>query len=165
MTVLVVLIVIAIVVGVPALVDMVRRSDLRNMAVRNAVRRPLETLLIIVGSGLGTAIIVAALMVGDTFEASILDFVRRGLGEIDLVAEVESSQDAPRNGRCRARGRLTGNCGRLGITPCAVVYRWRARRRSRTPRLRGLGTQGGQRRHVVDPRRVSEPRRRWSSAL
>ena len=94
MTVLVVLIVIAIVVGVPALIDMVRRSDLRNMAVRNAVRRPLETALIIVGSGLGTAIIVAALMVGDTFEASILDFVRRGLGEIDLVAEVESSQDA-----------------------------------------------------------------------
>ena len=86
--------VISVVVGIPALVDLVRRGDLRRMAVRNTVRRPFETALIIVGSALGTAIIVAALMVGDTFEASILDIVRRNLGEVDLVVEVEGAADA-----------------------------------------------------------------------
>lgn len=94
MTTLFVLALIAAFVGIPALVDLVRRSDLRRMAIRNTVRRPFETVLIIVGSALGTAIIVAALMVGDTFEASILDIVRRNLGEVDLVIEVESANDA-----------------------------------------------------------------------
>ena len=94
MNALTVLVVIAAVVGIPALIDLIRRGDLRRMAVRNTARRPVETGLIIVGSALGTAIIVAALMVGDTFEASILDVVRRNLGEVDLVIEVESAVDA-----------------------------------------------------------------------
>ena len=79
MNALTVLVVIAAVVGIPALIDLIRRGDLRRMAVRNTARRPVETALIIVGSALGTAIIVAALMVGDTFEASILDVVRLSL--------------------------------------------------------------------------------------
>lgn len=94
MSTLLVLVIIAAFVGIPALIDLIRRGDLRRMAVRNTVRRPFETALIIIGSALGTAIIVAALMVGDTFEASILDIVRRNLGEVDLVIEVEGGTDA-----------------------------------------------------------------------
>ena len=90
MTVLIVLAVIGAVIGVPALIDFVVRGDLRRMAVRNIVRRPFETGLIIVGSALGTAIITAALMVGDTFETSIRDIARTNLGEVDLTIEILS---------------------------------------------------------------------------
>ena len=94
MTALIVLAVIGAVIGVPALIDFVVRGDLRRMAVRNIVRRPFETGLIIVGSALGTAIITAALMVGDTFETSIRDIARTNLGEVDLTIEVDDFDDA-----------------------------------------------------------------------
>ena len=94
MTALIVLAVIAVVIGLPAIVDLFLRGDLRRMAVRNIVRRPFETGLIIVGSALGTAIITAAFMVGDTFETSIRDIARTNLGEIDLIVEIDSFDDA-----------------------------------------------------------------------
>ena len=58
------------------------------MALRNIVRRKIEALLVVVGSLLGTAIITAAFVVGDTFDASIRDFGRTDLGPIDETVDV-----------------------------------------------------------------------------
>ena len=65
--------------------DVLRRSTLRRQAFRNIVRRPGEAALIIVGSMLGTAIITASFVVGDTIDSSIRDVARTELGEIDEV--------------------------------------------------------------------------------
>lgn len=93
MTLLTVLTIVAAALTIPATVNLFRRADLRRMALRNVARRPVETALIIVGSALGTAIIAAALMVGDTFDASIRDIARRDLGEIDLIATFDDETD------------------------------------------------------------------------
>ena len=90
MSTLTVLAIVAAVIALPAVFNLVRRSDLRRMGIRNIVRRPVESILIIVGSALGTAIIVAALMVGDTFDNSIRDIARTDLGEIDATYEFET---------------------------------------------------------------------------
>ena len=82
MSTLTVLAVVAAAIALPAAANLVRRSDLRRMGVRNIVRRPVESVLIVVGSALGTAIIVAALLVGDTFDNSIRDIARTDLGDV-----------------------------------------------------------------------------------
>lgn len=91
---LVVLLAVAAVLALPAAVDLVRRADFRRMGLRNTLRRPTETSLIIIGSALGTAIIAAALLVGNTFDHSIRDIARRELGETDLILVLESRSDA-----------------------------------------------------------------------
>lgn len=75
------------------LVDMVRRADFRQMSFRNAARRPTESALIIFGSALGTAVICAALLVGDTFGHSVRDIARAELGEIDLIVTTDEPSD------------------------------------------------------------------------
>ena len=87
------LLIIAVLVALPAVVDLARRADLRRMAVRNIARRPIESALVIAGSALGTAMIVAALMVGDTFDHSIRDIARTELGEVDSTFEFESPDE------------------------------------------------------------------------
>jgi putative ABC transport system permease protein len=72
-----------------AIHDAVRRPSFRRLAVRNIVRRPAEAALVVVGSMLGTAIITAAFIVGDTFDASIRDIARTELGPIDQVVRVQ----------------------------------------------------------------------------
>jgi len=66
-----------------ALVDAIRRPTLRRLAFRNANRRRGEALLVLVGSLLGTAIIVASLLTGASLKASIRDFARTQLGPVD----------------------------------------------------------------------------------
>jgi putative ABC transport system permease protein len=68
---------------VPVVVDVIRRPTFRNLALRNISRRRGEAVLVIVGSLLGTAIITASFVVGDTVEASIRDGARTSLGPID----------------------------------------------------------------------------------
>lgn len=68
--------------------DLIRRPTLRRLAVRNASRRKGEAVLVMVGSLLGTAIITASFIVGDTLGASIRDEARTGLGPIDVSARV-----------------------------------------------------------------------------
>jgi putative ABC transport system permease protein len=90
MSTLTILAIVAAILALPAVYNLIRRGDLRRMGVRNIVRRPVESALIIVGSALGTAIIVAALMIGDTFDNSIRDIARTGLGEVDAAIEFET---------------------------------------------------------------------------
>ena len=87
------LVVVAIVVLM--LHDLVRRPTIRRLAARNVSRRRGEALLVVVGSLLGTAIITASMIVGDTLGASIRDFGRTELGPIDMVVRVNGLSRLP----------------------------------------------------------------------
>ena len=67
---------------------LVRRPVLRRLALRNLVRRPRETMLVILGSLLGTAIMTGSFVVGDTFTSSIRRGAFEQLGPIDEVVSV-----------------------------------------------------------------------------
>ncbi len=69
--------------------DAIRRPILRRHALRNVVRRPSETAIMIGGALLGTAIITASFVIGDTIDGSIRDIARTNLGPIDDVVVVE----------------------------------------------------------------------------
>ena len=71
-----------------ALYQMVRRPMLRRLAVRNALRRRGETMLVIAGSLLGTAIITGSFVVGDTLDSSIRVTASTQLGPIDEAVTV-----------------------------------------------------------------------------
>lgn len=66
-----------------ALHDLIRRPGYRRLALRNLTRRRTETVLVVVGSSLGTAIIAAAFLVGATFHTSIRESARTRLGPVD----------------------------------------------------------------------------------
>ena len=61
----------------------IRRPVLRRLALRDALRRPTETALVVVGSLLGTALITGSFIVGDTLDASIRATATTQLGPID----------------------------------------------------------------------------------
>jgi len=75
----------AVVLSLPFLYLLIRKPVLRRLAVRNATRRPKETLLIILGALLGTAIITSSYVVGDTLTASIHQSAYTQLGPVDEV--------------------------------------------------------------------------------
>lgn len=77
--------VLVLILSLPFVAVLVARPVLRRLAVRNAVRRPREAMLVIAGSLLGTAIMTGSFVVGDTFDASIRDFARTQLGPTDEV--------------------------------------------------------------------------------
>lgn len=58
---------------------------MRRLAIRNASRRPRETILILLGSLLGTAIITSSGVVGDTFAASDRETITTQLGPVDEI--------------------------------------------------------------------------------
>jgi putative ABC transport system permease protein len=66
-----------------SIVDAIRRPTIRRLALRNVTRRRSEAALVILGSLLGTAIITAAFIVGDTLGASLRDGIRTDLGPVD----------------------------------------------------------------------------------
>jgi putative ABC transport system permease protein len=73
--------------------DLIRRPTIRKLAARNVVRRRGEAVLVVAGSLLGTALITASLIVGDTLGASIRDFARTEFGPIDEIARVQGLTD------------------------------------------------------------------------
>ena len=76
------------------LVVAVRRPVLRRLAIRDATRRPTETLLVIAGSLLGTALITGSLIVGDTLDHSIKATAFTQLGPVDEVVAVPDAEQA-----------------------------------------------------------------------
>src|SRR4051812_23293389 len=80
-------------VAAPFLYILVRRPILRRLAVRNAVRRPREALLVVLGSLLGAAIITGSAVVGDTMDASIRQAARQHLGPIDELVVARSADE------------------------------------------------------------------------
>ena len=70
-----------------------RRPFLRRLALRDATRRPSETMLVIAGSLLGTALITGSFIVGDTLDSSIRASATTQLGPVDeVVATADSGQ-------------------------------------------------------------------------
>jgi putative ABC transport system permease protein len=90
-------------VCLPFLYVLARRPILRRLALRNAVRRPREALLVILGSLLGAAIITGSAVVGDTMDASIRQSARQHLGPIDeLVVARNRAEWTHLQGRLRS---------------------------------------------------------------
>lgn len=79
---------VAILVSLPFLWLLARHGTLRRLAGRNATRRPIEALLVVLGSLLGTAIITGSLVVGDTIDRSIRSSAYDQLGPIDETVSV-----------------------------------------------------------------------------
>jgi len=75
----------AIVFTVPFLVILRRDWVIRRLGLRNLGRRPMESMLLILGALFGTAIITASFVVGDTLDSSIKSSAFTELGEIDEV--------------------------------------------------------------------------------
>jgi putative ABC transport system permease protein len=63
----------------------VRRPFLRRLALRQIARRRGEAVLVVVGSVLGTAIIIGSLIVGDTLNFSVRQTAYKNLGPIDEI--------------------------------------------------------------------------------
>src|ERR687891_1233274 len=59
------------------------RAVLRRLALRQIVRRPAETVLVVLGSVLGTALIMASLVVGDSLDRSVRQIAYDVLGPVD----------------------------------------------------------------------------------
>ena len=71
-----------------------RRPFLRRLALRDATRRPSETMLVIAGSLLGTALITGSFIVGDTLDSSIRASATTQLGPVDEVVVTADSDQA-----------------------------------------------------------------------
>src|SRR6187551_1691865 len=66
------------------------RPVLRRLAVRQLSRRPAEAFIVIAGSVLGTTLIVASLVVGDSLDRSVRQTAYDVLGPIDEVVRTPS---------------------------------------------------------------------------
>jgi putative ABC transport system permease protein len=80
--------------AVPFIVVIARSMLVRRLATRHATRRPVEALLVIAGSLLGTAIITGSFVVGDTINRSIRAVAYDQLGPIDETVTVPLDQGA-----------------------------------------------------------------------
>src|SRR5438067_344690 len=83
----------SILVTVPFALVLARRRVLRRLALRNAMRRPKEGLLVVVGSLLGAAIITGSFVVGDTMDSSIRQLARTHLGPIDELVVTNDREE------------------------------------------------------------------------
>ncbi len=79
---------IAVALLLPAL-WVARKKLIRRLAWRNVTARPAEAFLVTAGTMLGTAIIVASFVVGDTIEAGVGSIVDTSLGPIDESVTIE----------------------------------------------------------------------------
>jgi putative ABC transport system permease protein len=78
---------VAIALGIAAY-QMIRRPMLRRLAMRDTLRRRGETILVIAGGLLGTAIITGSFIVGDTLDASVRATATTQLGPVDETITV-----------------------------------------------------------------------------
>ena len=95
--------------------DLLRRPTFRNLALRNISRRKGEAALVILGSMLGTAIITASFVVGDTINASIRDGARTRLGPIDEAVQLDDPRVLDEVSRLLAEPPLPGTVGTLPV--------------------------------------------------
>ncbi|MDH4364668.1 MAG: hypothetical protein OEY70_11375, partial [Acidimicrobiia bacterium] len=78
----------AVLFSVPFVWLAARKRTLRRLSVRNAARRPVEAVLVVLGSLLGTAIVTGSLVLGDTLDRSIRAAAYDQLGPIDETVSV-----------------------------------------------------------------------------
>jgi putative ABC transport system permease protein len=109
---------VVVVLSLPFLGILAFRPLMRRIAVRNALRRPREALLVVLGSLLGTAIVTGSLVVGDTLAASIRASAHTQLGPVDEVVTAVGLDAG-----ARVRDRLAGleSPALDGVLPMTVV--------------------------------------------
>ncbi|MDP8975808.1 MAG: FtsX-like permease family protein [Actinomycetota bacterium] len=115
-----------LVLSLPFLYVVARKPVLRRLAVRNARRRPRGTMLVLLGSLLGTAIITGSYIVGDTLEASIRRSAYTQLGPVDEVVRTQSPEVAvgvERTVRALPAGTVDGTLRILGVEAAAATLR------------------------------------------
>jgi putative ABC transport system permease protein len=81
-----------VLLAVPFLVVLTRSVLVRRLATRHTTRRPVEALLVVIGSLLGTAIITGSFIVGDTIDRSIRAVAYDQLGPIDETVTAPLAQ-------------------------------------------------------------------------
>jgi len=106
--------------SLPFLFLLARKPVLRRLAFRNATRRPRETMLVLLGSLLGTAIITGSLIVGDTLDRSFRQAVYSHQGPIDELVETSAVPQAEIERRLAAVGSDDVD-GLLPITTAAAA--------------------------------------------
>lgn len=84
------LVVAALAAAVGVGIEAIRRPILFRMATRNALRRPRQTLTVIAGLMIGTAIISSALVAGDSARGAIRGYVYQSLGDVDESVAIQS---------------------------------------------------------------------------
>lgn len=84
---------VVLLLSLPFLAVLARRPVLRRLALRNALRRPREATLVVLGSLLGAAIITGSLIVGDTITASIRQSAHTHLGPVDELITARGPVD------------------------------------------------------------------------
>lgn len=112
---------VALLLLVPIIVDMIRRPTFRRLAFRNISRRRGEAALVIVGSLLGTAIITASFVVGDTIEGSLRDGARTELGPVDETVRFTDGSQIAAAEKAITVPPLPGVDGVLPVTAAGVV--------------------------------------------
>ena len=159
------------------------RPVLRRLATRQVRRRPMEAALVILGSVLGTTLIVASMVVGDSLDRSVRQTAYDVLGPIDEVVRASSTDlgdaaaarvEALRgtsdvDGVLTVRGDLaaasTGTGGRRLASPRTLVWEvdFTAARTFGAPEPSGLEVRdpgAGPRSHQQQSRRGARGRRR-----
>jgi putative ABC transport system permease protein len=104
--------------SLPFLYVLARRPVLRRLAIRNAVRRPREATLVVLGSLLGAAIITGSMVVGDTMNASIRQVASTHLGPID---ELVSARGPAEHRRLLQALRPLEGADVDGVLPLATI--------------------------------------------
>ncbi len=82
---------VALLLLAPAVYDGLVHGNLRRLAWRNLWRRKSEAFLVTIGTMLGTAIIVASFVVGDTIEAGVLSLVYTTHGPMDETVVIDDA--------------------------------------------------------------------------
>src|SRR5437773_4391016 len=72
----------------------IRKPILRRLAVRDVIRRPTESILVVIGALLGTAIITGSFIVGDTLNASVKATAYTQLGPVDELVQTPDPKQA-----------------------------------------------------------------------
>jgi putative ABC transport system permease protein len=108
--------------AIPFLVVLARSVLVRRLATRHTTRRPVEAILVIAGSLLGTAIITGSFVVGDTITRSIRSVAYDQLGPIDETVTVPIADGAALRARL-ADFKVANTDGVLAFTtaPAAVI--------------------------------------------
>ena len=106
---------------IPVVFDLVSRPTFRRLAFRSISRRRGEAALVIIGALLGTAIITASLVVGDTVEGAIRDAARTDLGPIDESIRVTDAAKVAAVLKAVTNPAISGIDGTLRLDSAAAV--------------------------------------------